>query len=306
MKTARDGSNYERANLFILLLLALTLGIMPAGCTDRDEKDADHTKAAHGEKTGETANTKNTDTERRTMRKEPFTNSLGMKFVYIPPGTFMMGSPPDEPGRRGGEHGTDERLHEVTLTRGFLMQTTEVTQEQWETLMGDNPSRFKEDGENSPVETVSWNDAQEFIAKLKERENRPYRLPTEAEWEYACRAGSTTRYYFGDDEEALWKYAWYNENSLMHTRFVGRKEPNAWGLYDMIGNVEEWCQDWYKHPYPSGHLTDPEGPPSGKYRVLRGGSYPYIAGACKSASRNQKPPDYRQCNVGFRLAMSAE
>ena len=131
------------------------------------------------------------------------------------------------------------------------------------------------------METVSWNDVQVFIGKLRDRENRPYRLPTEAEWKYACRAGSSTRYHFGDDEKLLSDYAWYEKNSGMHTWPVGRKEPNAWGLYDMIGNVEEWCQDW-DGPYPADHVTDPEGPSSGKYRILRGGFYPYIADACSN------------------------
>ena len=149
MRTVRDGSGYGRAKFFIMLL-ALTLGIILAGCIDKDEQDTDITKTAKtmSEKVaGDTANTENTDTGRQHMRKEPFTNSLGMKFVYIPPGTFMMGSPSDEPGRHGGKYRTYERQRKVTLTRGFLMQTTEVTQKQWETLMRSNPSRFKKDGE---------------------------------------------------------------------------------------------------------------------------------------------------------------
>jgi formylglycine-generating enzyme required for sulfatase activity len=176
-----------------------------------------------------------------------FKNSVGMDFVWIPDGEYMRGSPGNEPGR-GSDEGPQ---HRVILTRGFHMQTTEVTQGQWRSVMGNNPSGFQS-GDDYPVENVSWNDVQAFIRKLNGMESGvSYRLPTEAEWEYAARAGSRTRFYFGDDEGRLKDYAWYDANSSLRTQPVGRKKPNAWGLYDMHGNVWEWCSDWFGS-YPSG------------------------------------------------------
>ena len=156
--------------------------------------------------------------------------------------------------------------------------------------------------EDRPVEQVSWDDAQEFLAKLNLMEKiDTYRLPTEAEWEYACRAGSTTRFCFGDKEEKLGEYAWYGDNSEGKTHPVGQKQPNAWGLYDMHGNVWEWCQDWYGD-YPAGPVTDPRGPDAGEYRVLRGGSWDNDTRNLRSAVRNYYYPDYRSDIIGFRVA----
>jgi len=225
-----------------------------------------------------------------------FTNSLGMKFVLIPDGSFMMGSPPHEINRAD-----DENLHIVTISKPFYMQSTQVTQGQWEEVMGNNPSFFRNCGDNCPVENVSWDDAQEFIRKLNQvKGTDKYRLPTVAEWEYACRAGSTTRYYFGDDEAELGEYAWYHNNSDGKTHPVGQKKPNAWGLYDMHGNVWEWCQDWYGEY--SGSVTDPKGPISGEYRVLRGGSWIHGERGMRSAYRLRLRPDGRFSFIGFRLA----
>jgi len=227
-------------------------------------------------------------------------DAFGMKFVYIPPGTFMMGSPEDEPGRD-----SDETLHRVTLTRGFYMQTTEVTQGQWKEVMGDNPSYFKECGDDCPVDTVSWDDVQEFIKSLNRKGEGLYRLPTEAEWEYAARAGSETAYCFGNDAADLGKYAWYGESWDRGTHPVAQKELNAWGLYDMHGNVWEWCQDWYSK-YPLGDAIDPTGPESGSYRVIRGSSFIYTARDCRSANRDYwLLPGYRDGNLGFRLVREA-
>lgn len=227
-------------------------------------------------------------------------NSLGMKFVYIPPGTFTMGSPPDSPNRE-----LDETAHKVILSEGFYLQTTEVTQGQWETVMGDNPSTFADCGENCPVENVSWYNAQEFIAQLNqmEQEQYHYRLPTEAQWEYACRADSQTAYSFSDHDALLNGYAWYSANSGNQTHPVGLLSPNAWGLYDMHGNVWEWCLDRYGD-YPSGLVTDPMGPPSGSSRVRRGGSWYHFAGACRSALRSGYGPGSRRNFIGFRLVLS--
>jgi len=225
------------------------------------------------------------------------TNSLGMQFVLIPAGTFMMGSGIAEEGDE------DERpQHQVTLSQPFYLQTTPVTQGQWQRVMAGNPSLFQECGEDCPVENVSWEDAQDFIRKLNQiEETDKYRLPTEAEWEYACRAGSTQRYCFGDGEAELGQYAWYADNSQKTTHPVGRLKPNPWGLYDMHGNVYEWCQDWYGK-YPPGPVTDPKGPSSGEYRLLRGGPWDGEAGDVRSAYRHRLTPGYRYGHEGFRVA----
>ena len=237
--------------------------------------------------------------------EKTFTNSIGMTFVLIPSGTFTMGSPSDEPGRND-----DERQHPVTLSKGFYMQTTEVTQGQWGQTMVSNPSSFK--GDDRPVNRVSWHDCQEFIRRLnqKERTNK-YRLPTEAEWEYACRAGSTAAFANGDISETgcghdanLDAMGWYCGNSGRKTHPVAQKNPNAWGLYDMHGNVWEWCQDWFE-AYPYGHVTDPKGPSSVYFivmRIFRGASWLCYAEHCRSASRCGDDPRYCDSYLGFRVA----
>ncbi|MCX5825736.1 MAG: formylglycine-generating enzyme family protein [Deltaproteobacteria bacterium] len=233
-------------------------------------------------------------------KKEYTCQILNAKFVLIPAGMFMMGSPEDEPWRAG-----NETLRQVTISKPFYLQTTPVTQGQWEKVMGENPLWVTGD-DNFPVEKVSWNDVQKFIRKINEMEGtEKYRLPTEAEWEYACRAGSTTAYCFGDDPGRLNEYAWYADNSGDKTHPVGRKKPNDWGLYDMHGNVGEWVQDRYDdddwdYP-PSGLVTDPPGPSSGSSRALRGGSGHSYAGVCRSANRDITFPDRRVDYLGFRL-----
>jgi formylglycine-generating enzyme required for sulfatase activity len=227
--------------------------------------------------------------------EETITNFLGMKFVLISPGTFMMGSPANEKDRD-----IDEVHHQVTLTKGFYLQTTEVTQEQWRRLMGSNPSHFKDCGGDCPVEMVSWDDAQEFIKKLnKIGKTYKYRLPTEAEWEYACRAGSTTAFANGDEKD-LTTIGWYRSNSGEKPHRVAQKDPNAWGLYDMHGNVWEWCQDWFGDAQAES-VTDPVGPTSGSKRVVRGGSWGEDARFCRSAFRFNKTPTVRWDVVGFRV-----
>jgi formylglycine-generating enzyme required for sulfatase activity len=221
----------------------------------------------------------------------------GMEFVYIPPDVFKMGSPDNELNRE-----KVELLHNVMLTQGFYLQTTPVTQNQWEALMGNNPSEFKGDGER-PVETVLWKDAQSFIEKLNMKEGRKvFGLPTEAQWEYACRAGTETSYYTGDTEADLDRAGWFYENANRTTHSVAQKEPNSFGLCDMHGNVREWCQDWYGD-YPSGSVTDPEGPLSGSSRVIRGGSWHDSARGCRSAFRGRDVPDPRLNVLGFRLVL---
>lgn len=227
---------------------------------------------------------------------------LDIAMVPIEPGTFMMGSPADELGRDN-----DELQHRVTLTQSYWLGEKEVTQGQWQALMGSNPSRFTNMGRNSPVEPVSWNDAMEYCRKLTEREGAAgrlpkgyvYTLPTEAQWEYACRAGTAGAY--AGNLDAM---GWYSSNSDSMTHPVGQKRANAWGLYDMHGNVWEWCLDWYGY-YPSGNVTDPDGPDSGTVRVFRGGSWSYAAKGARSASRLGDTPGNRYNFVtGFRVALA--
>ncbi len=217
----------------------------------------------------------------------------GIEFVQIPAGSFTMGSPENEAGRGAGE-----AQRRVTLSQGFWLGKYEVTQAQWTRVMGSNPSDFE--GDNRPVDFVSWDAAQQFISKLNKTASGPYRLPTEAEWEYACRAGSTWAFAYGNRDGPLNNYSWYSANSGRNTHAVGRKKPNAWGLYDMHGNVWEWCQDWYGD-YPVGDATDPAGPSSGQLRVLRGGSWAVSAINCRAAYRPRNTPGYRYISAGFRV-----
>ena len=226
----------------------------------------------------------------------PIVNDIGIVLVPFPAGEFTMGSPASEVGR--DDH--DETRHRVQITKAFYLSAYEVTQDQYERVMGKNPSDDK--GANKPVETVSWNDAVEFCRKLSAQEGEEYRLPTEAEWEYACRAGTTTAYSFGYDAYRLSDYAWYSENSGSTPHAVGLKLPNAWGLYDMYGNVLEWCQDWHGSYGKETVVIDPTGPASGEHRVLRGGSFVFPPGIVRSAVRAISLPDHRSVNVGFRLA----
>lgn len=212
-----------------------------------------------------------------------------MDFVLVPAGSFEM-----------GEKG--ETYH-VTLTKAFYMGKYEVTQRQYQAVIGNNPSQFK--GDNNPVEQVSWNDAVAFCEKLNAGipSGAKMALPTEAQWEYACRAGTKTEYYSGDDEEGLKSIAWYNGNSDKKTHPVGEKKPNAFGLYDMSGNVCEWCQDWYGH-YPQIAVTDPSGLEKGSYRVIRGGRWDCNPQYCRSAYRTLDDPSSTDFNFGFRVVMS--
>lgn len=235
---------------------------------------------------------------------------LGLVLQWIRPGSFTLGSPPDELGRVPDEG----PLMRVAISQGFWLGRHEVTQGQWTTLMGRNPSAFKELGADAPVEMVSWKDAMEFGRKLTERERAAgrlpagyvYTLPTEAQWEYACRAGSNLP-YAGELESMAWYGAKASGGS---THPVGKKAANAWGLFDMHGNVWEWCRDWYAEAYLPGvdgqPVADPLGPPAGAYRVNRGGSWRSSADTCRSAFRHWLAPNDRGNGLGFRLALVRE
>ena len=245
------------------------------------------------------------------------TNSVGMQFVPIAAGSFVMGSG----GEVAGAAASEKPAHKVSITKPFYLGKYEVTQGQWEAVMGSSP--FTLDRSNpfynlpgmaarlrkptNPA-TVSWNDAQEFIKRLNRKEGHArYRLPTEAEWEYAARAGTSTAYSFGHDEGKLGGYAWYGEDfasGSSHT--VGTKKPNPWGLYDVHGNVWEWVQDWYDAAYyADSPAIDPPGPRAGSKRVVRGGSWHETATSWRSAFRRDYEPDYRGISIGFRVVMEA-
>ena len=228
-----------------------------------------------------------------------------MEFISIPAGSFTMGSPETEEDR-----GNDEKQVPVTITRAFELGKTVVTQKQWAEVMGTDPWNWedlKETGDNYPAVFVSWLDASLFCEHLTsyERdagrlsEKQTYRLPTEAEWEYACRAGTTTAYSYGDDESKLDDYAWYKDNSGGNLNEVATKKPNPWGLFDMHGNVWEWCEDWHEDSLSGG--DDPKGPSAGSGRVLRGGNWYYSASYCRSARRFNLYPTCRRFYSGFRI-----
>ena len=223
-------------------------------------------------------------------------NDAKMDFVLIPAGTFMLGAEDSK---------ADEKpVTKVTITQPFYFGKYEVTQAQWQAVMGSNPSYYK--GTNLPVEQVSWNAAQGFLTNLNERmSGYRFRLPSEAEWEYACRAGTTTQYSFGDGNTALPEYGWFTGNGERKTHPVGEKKPNPWGLYDIHGNVWEWCQDWYA-PYPGGEVTDPTGPTTGTTIVMRGGSWSHGSRDLWSSFRfGRFNRDFPFRSVGFRVVAVA-
>jgi len=248
--------------------------------------------------------------------EQTFRNSIGMEFVLIPSGSFRMGSPESEKGRDGAG---GEIQHTVTLTHPVFMQTTEVTVEQWQSLMGKKLIGRRKGAKDAPVTKVSWKDSQKFIKKLNAKGEGVYRLPTEAEWEYACRAGSRTAYSWGNKMDC---------NMAMYANKTGKTDtcklyieslkltpkkpapvktyaPNPWGLYDMHGNVWEWCQDWFE-TYHGADAIDPQGPRKGTHRVKRGGSWSSSAYGCRSANRALEHPSSRMSNTGFRLVKQAD
>ena len=211
------------------------------------------------------------------------------ELAWIPAGTFAMGSNSPE------AYSDEQPVHTVRISREFRMGRTEVTQGLWQAVMGNNPSHFK-NGDNYPVEQVSWGDCQTFIQKLNQvLGGNAFRLPTEAQWECACRAGTTADRYGNLDA-----IAWYDGNSGGSTHPVGQKQANAWGLNDTLGNVMEWCQDWYG-PYTAGYQVDPSGPAYGNFRVYRGGSCGRASRLVRAATRSSVTADYRHSSLGFRL-----
>ena len=259
---------------------------------------------------------------KKTPKPKPLpeiTNSVGMKLKLIPAGEFMMGSAKSpqkvvqilDRDEDEAKYFTDEHpQHKVRITQPFYLGIHEVTQGQWKSVMGMEPWSGKthvNEGSDYAAGCVSWEDAVAFCQKLSTKEDVTYRLPTEAEWEYACRAGTTTVYSFGDDASRLGDYAWFQDNALemdeKYAHCVGQKKPNPWGLFDMHGNVWEWCQDCYGE-YSSDVVTDPQGPTGGSRRVVRGGSWIFTARGCRSAIRNWFSPRDRNDDLGFRVARS--
>jgi formylglycine-generating enzyme required for sulfatase activity len=288
------------------------------GCSNQPSSSKPDT-AAH-EPTKLDATTQETDagSKTQTLVKElsvDLGKGVKLEMVLIPAGQFLMGSPESDKDDR-----TDEKpQHLERITKPFYLGRYKVTQEQWEAVMGSNPSKFK--GPKNPVDDVSWDDCQEFFNKLNVKTgpgDGKFQLPTEAQWEYACRAGSKTRYCFGDDESGLGEYAWYGKNSGNKTHPVGGKKPNAWGLCDMYGNMWEWCADWYDEYlryYAHSPTDDPTGPrvmprrvhdvgePTDPIRVYRGGSWLNAAGSCRSALRGCNYSGLRDGFVGLRASL---
>jgi formylglycine-generating enzyme required for sulfatase activity len=231
---------------------------------------------------------------------DEITNSVGIKFTLISSGEFTMGV--NLNFESGADVETPQRR--VTISRPFYMGVYEVTQSEWMSVMGGaNPSEFK--GRTLPVESVSWDDASSFVRKLNQKEGTDkYRLPTEAEWEYSARAGTTSAYFFGDGAGSLGTYAWFKDNSGGKTHWVGGKSPNPWGLYDIYGNVWEWVQDFYGD-YSGAEATDPKGPSGGSARVVRGCGWFDTAVDCRSAGRDGVTPGRRDDSLGLRVAFTA-
>jgi formylglycine-generating enzyme required for sulfatase activity/tetratricopeptide (TPR) repeat protein len=274
----------------------------------------DSTRTTHAPPQTEIAPRQVNPPKPRRQPGEIFTNSIGMKLAWIPAGKFRMGSPPDEKGRMRDEGPP----HEVEITQSFYLGVTVVTQAEYEHVAGKNPSWFFKEGGGKdkvkgvdtrrfPVETVSWDEAMTFCNELNKRdEKKPmgwgYGLPTEAEWEYACRAGTATVYFFGDQPQQLGEYAWHDSNSDKRTHEVGGKKPNPWGLLDVYGNVYEWCIDLHSY-YPDRSVQDPAGPEYGTKRIVRGGSWVFNPMSCRSAGRYALDPGVCINSVGFRVVL---
>jgi len=294
-----------------MLASCLLLSLLAAGCsTERGKPTQDKDR-------------KKTTSARKAESRKHLTLDLGngvtMKLAPVPAGKFLMGSGVSAEqlvrqyrGTKGAYFTGEFPQREVTISNPFYMGVTEVTQSQWRAVMGSEPWKGEKDikeGDENAASYVSWDDTTTFCAKLSQKTGRTIRLPTEAEWEYACRAGNRTRYGFGDDESKLGDYAWSLNNAANigeeYAHPVRQKKPNAWGLYDMHGNVSEWCGDWYDKAYyaAGGNTVDPTGPASGTFRVLRGGSFISNVWNCRSASRYRDTPGSWIKDQGFRVAV---
>ena len=227
----------------------------------------------------------------------PVKNGISIEMVKVEAGSFDMGATPE----MKKPYDWEKPVHRVTLTNNYYIGKYEVTQALWKIVMGSNPSNFK--GDNLPVENVSWNNCQKFISKLNKLTGKSFRLPTEAEWEFAARGGNKSRGYLYSGSNAIGDVAWYEGNSSFMTHAVGTKQPDELGIYDMTGNVWEWCQDWYDS-YSSSPQTNPTGAVSGSYRVDRGGSWNCLARSCRASCRDRCTPDYRNNSCGLRLVLS--
>ncbi len=269
-----------------MLMLCLGLALALCGCGKQEERT---TSSDIDDATEVLTDVPKTEPE-ETLSVE-LGDDVTLDLVLVRPGSFLMGS---------DEDGFDEKpARRVTITKSFYMGKFEVTQEQWRVVMGANPSHFK--GDKNPVEMVGWDNCQTFLKKLNEKvPGHSFRLPAEAEWEYACRAGSTSIFCYGNDEGDLEDYAWYRGGSGDRTHPVGEKKPNAWGLYDMHGNVWEWCQDYYGK-YPAEEQSDPTGPTSGGLRVLRGGAWVETSTYCHSTHRDKSWPGDHFISHGLRV-----
>ena len=275
------------------LLLAMLFSLLMVGCGEEAKKEAVYEDTVQKDET--------MDDNAAPLGDNFTVPDLNLDMIWLKPGTFMMGSPVSEAKRD-----EDEIQHQVRLTKGFYLGKYEVTQAQWEGVMGNNPSHFK--GADRPVEQVSWNDAVDFCKKLTEMEKKAgrvpdgmsYQLPTEAQWEYACRAGTTTAFSWGNDINPT--RANYYFANIGQTSNVGNYAANLWGFFDMHGNVWEWTADWYDRTYPVGNpVIDPTGPASGSIRVIRGGSRSYDGASLRSAERVSYAPEVRDDCVGFRV-----
>jgi len=287
---------------FFLVLILISFGCrenppQPEQANPREAGDAHFAPEAGLSDSFEPVEVEGRD-ETTGLWKEIVHKKSGIHLRLIPAGEFDMGSPDAEQYRFIDEG----PVHRAKISNPFYMGKYEVTQAQWKVIMGNNPSNWQ--GDNLPVEEVTWDDAQEFMQKAGDG----FRLPTEAEWEYACRAGSKVRWSFGDDQEKLGDNAWFDGNSDHKTHEVGTKGPNAWKLYDMHGNVYEWCSDWYGEKYYEeckNGVTDPTGPADGAERVRRGGSWAHCFISARSADRDKNKPEAKNNYIGFRVVMPA-
>ncbi|SFM32250.1 formylglycine-generating enzyme family protein [Methanolobus profundi] len=277
----------KRSYLTFIIGIIVILAVIGSGCTDSNDTG---TEEEYEEPVADTT------PEEVEVDDSTYTNSIGMEFVKIPEGEFYMGAPSEEAYSDKNER----PVHYVSIGYDYYMGAYEVTQEQWEAVMGDEPSKFE--GADLPVEQISWVSANEFVEKLNGMEGtESYRLPTEAEWEYACRAGTETAFSFGDDSDLMVDYGWFDDNSEDKTRPVGMKEANPWGLYDMHGNVAEWVLDEYHSNYNDAPTDGTEWTGGVDRRVIRGGSWENSEDNCRSAVRDSIGEGSRADYVGFRI-----